>query len=464
MQRTTVLAPLDTMAAIDPSAVASAAFATATRAFTFSDLPELDQTPTARRWATHRFLPFEAAHDASALALSEHGGPHRENLSDLSEPLSPETLRMGSIGGEGAQHNGARSSMWRDTATSGGGGSSAPAQMGSGGAVLQSNIDALLSLGLPQLGHLRETGIVLSRKSAWLVHARDQAVDDVGRWTLLLLSMLAVSVISLVVNLPAVVNVAGPLAIEAQLASRTLVYAQSIFLFFTFGIHPTITGAFLLCCITRASVCACSTSHLPPHGSTHTPRRSLFPFLDALKRSVRGCLGCLESDLFSVADGVTASVVAKRRQTKRTLRTRTAALSRSMKREDRAPQRVGRVSALSSLSGTPTRGGSRAVSSNVFNAHAPQLPVGVSVVDERGELTNPSPLSFGLGRRSRSHHQLYDEYMDDGSSEEDGDLVGTSGEFGGERSVSVGGGALLRNRGGKAKQKKRNVREAYMFG
>ena len=104
------------------------------------------------------------------------------------------------------------------------------------------------------------------------------------------------------------------------------------------------------------------------------------------------------------------------------------------------------------------------MSSNVFNAHAPQLPVGVSVVDERGELTNPSPLSFGLGRRSRSHHQLYDEYMDDGSSEEDGDLVGTSGEFGGERSVSVGGGALLRNRGGKAKQKKRNVREAYMFG
>ena len=278
MQRTTVLAPLDTMAAIDPSAVASAAFATATRAFTFSDLPELDQTPTARRWATHRFLPFEAAHDASALALSEHGGPHRENLSDLSEPLSPETLRMGSIGGEGAQHNGARSSMWRDTATSGGGGSIAPAQMGSGGAVLQSNIDALLSLGLPQLGHLRETGIVLSRKSAWLVHARDQAVDDVGRWTLLLLSMLAVSVISLVVNLPAVVNVAGPLAIEAQLASRTLVYAQSIFLFFTFGIHPTITGAFLLCCITRASVCACSTSHLPPHGSTHTSSFSLSIF------------------------------------------------------------------------------------------------------------------------------------------------------------------------------------------
>ena len=149
-------------------------------------------------------------------------------------------------------------------------------------------------------------------------------MDDVGRWTLLLLSMLAVSTISLGVNLLEHVN-DGPLGVEAQLASRTLVYAQSLFLFFTFVTHPAIIAA--------------------------------------LKRSVRGCLGCFETDLSSVADEVSSGIITARRAA------------------------AGAAALSAATPGAPPP-----------SPHAgARAPLGAS----------PAPLALGLGRRAHSFQQLY---------------------------------------------------------
>ena len=89
MRKTTLLAPLDALAAIDPIAVAAAAFANATRAFTFSDVPELDASVATRRYAAHRFLPFEAAHDTFMLSIVEHC-----NVRDLDNLLPLHFVRI----------------------------------------------------------------------------------------------------------------------------------------------------------------------------------------------------------------------------------------------------------------------------------------------------------------------------------------------------------------------------------